>query len=99
MKNTYKSVLTTILATSTLFCFSSIQADEMVVPVSQQAQDIQSLERPANGQSMQRVESTYGQPILISGPVGEPPITTWEYEQFKVYFERNLVIHSVLKHN
>jgi hypothetical protein len=29
--------------------------------------------------------------------VGEPPISSWEYEPFVVYFEYDRVIHSVAK--
>lgn len=75
------------------------QADEVVVPVSQQSPDLQDVPRPTNGMNMKTVEATYGTPAATSGPVGEPPITTWEYDLFTVYFEHNLVIHTVLKHN
>jgi len=63
------------------------------VPVSQQTQ--QAVNKPSNGQSMERVETTYGQPIEISPTVGEPPITKWRYAEFTVYFEFDKVIHSV----
>lgn len=74
-------------------------ADQVVVPASQQSPDLKDMPRPSNGMSMKRIEDEYGKPTSISGPVGEPPITTWEYDYYTVYFEHNLVIHTVLKHN
>ncbi len=54
-------------------------------------------ERPTRGMTMQKVQSDWGQPTMRRAPVGEPPITRWEYPQFVVYFEHNRVIHAVLK--
>ena len=55
--------------------------------------------QPARGMTMNRVESTYGQPRVKHTAVGEPPITRWEYEGFVVYFEYQHVIHAVKKRN
>lgn len=52
-------------------------------------------ERPARGSSMARVESRFGAPASRSGPVGQPPITRWEYPGFVVFFEYDHVLHSV----
>ncbi len=51
--------------------------------------------RPARGMSMEKVEATFGAPINRAPAVGEPPITRWEYPGFVVYFEHQLVIHTV----
>jgi hypothetical protein len=51
--------------------------------------------RPARGMSMERVEATFGAPSKRVPAVGEPPISRWEYPGFVVYFENQLVIHSV----
>jgi hypothetical protein len=53
--------------------------------------------RPKAGLSMAAVESTYGTPSERRSAVGEPPITRWDYPQFSVYFERELVIHAVAR--
>ncbi len=42
------------------------------------------------------VEEKFGAPESIKGPVGEPPISVWEYSGYSVYFEYDLVIHTVL---
>ena len=51
---------------------------------------------PPRGSSMAEVEQRFGAPPERSGPVGEPPITTWRYPQFTVYFEHDRVIDSVV---
>jgi hypothetical protein len=53
--------------------------------------------RPARGTTMARVESSFGAPSRREGPVGEPPITRWEYSGFVVYFEHQHVIHAVAR--
>ncbi len=53
--------------------------------------------RPTRGMTQSRVESTYGAPVTKMTPVGEPPITRWEYQNMIVYFEYDRVIHAVLK--
>ena len=54
------------------------------------------LSRPTNGQSMDRVRQRFGNPVQEIAAVGDPPITRWRYDGFTVYFEHNLVIHSVV---
>lgn len=53
--------------------------------------------RPQRGLSMARVEQQFGTPTDKRAAVGEPPITRWRYTQFDVFFEDQLVIHSVIK--
>jgi hypothetical protein len=55
------------------------------------------VEVPTRGTTMDRVESRFGAPMNASGPVGEPPITRWEYDGFVVFFEHRHVVHSVQK--
>lgn len=50
---------------------------------------------PSHGESMEDVLARYGDPVDRLPAVGQPPITRWNYENFTVYFEYNLVIHSV----
>ena len=57
---------------------------------------IEGLLRPKNGQTMDKVRSQFGEPLKVNPAVGEPPITRWNYEEYAVYFEHNLVIHSVV---
>jgi hypothetical protein len=54
--------------------------------------------RPERGMTMDTVRQRYGEPKARSGPVGNPPITTWDYDEFVVYFENQYVIHAVVPH-
>ena len=53
--------------------------------------------RPTRGMTQASVESRYGSPVNIKAPVGDPPITRWEYKDFVVFFEYDKVIHAVVK--
>ncbi len=50
---------------------------------------------PSRGSTKQAVRDQLGSPERAVGPVGEPPITRWVYDDFTVYFEHNRVLHSV----
>jgi hypothetical protein len=50
---------------------------------------------PHSGLNMARVEAAYGAPARRVEPVGQPPISRWEYPGFIVYFEHDKVIHTV----
>jgi len=52
--------------------------------------------RPVRGMSQNRVRAQFGEPLQVVGPVGEPPITRWEYPGFTVVFEHQHVVHSVV---
>jgi hypothetical protein len=53
--------------------------------------------RPASGMTEASVEAAWGAPVNKIAPVGEPPISRWEYQSFIVYFEYDRVIHAVMK--
>ncbi|MDX1569946.1 MAG: hypothetical protein R3200_05620 [Xanthomonadales bacterium] len=57
----------------------------------------QGAQVPDTGMLMEDVEARYGAPVSRTPPVGEPPITRWDYGDFSVYFEHSTVIHSVLR--
>lgn len=53
--------------------------------------------RPTRGMTQASVQSKYGSPASVQAPVGDPPITRWEYANMVVYFEYDKVIHAVVK--
>jgi hypothetical protein len=71
----------------------SARADVLIIEKLEAAQ----VETPARGATMERVRQLFGAPDSISGPVGEPPITRWDYDRFVVVFEHSRVIHSVVR--
>lgn len=81
------SLLTVTLAAG------SVSADTLIISgISPQAND-----SPTRGMKQAAVESRWGQPISKREPVGNPPIASWEYQTFVVYFEYDHVVHSVAK--
>jgi hypothetical protein len=55
--------------------------------------------RPASGMTAANVEAKFGAPDAKVAPVGDPPISRWEYKDFVVYFEYDRVIHAVVRRN
>ena len=57
----------------------------------------QETSRPTRGMTAERVEQRFGVPDAKVAPVGDPPISRWEYRDFVVFFEYDRVIHAVTK--
>ena len=51
---------------------------------------------PGRGMTMQQVEARFGAPQEKIPAVGDPPITRWVYGNYTVYFERDIVLDSVI---
>ena len=75
-----------------LLAFSAVNADTLQMSGVSAGDG-----RPTRGMTQASVESKYGSPVSIKAPVGDPPITRWEYRDFVVYFEYDKVIHAVVK--
>ena len=67
-----------------------IQADETL--------PVKILDFPRRGMTMDKVRNELGEPTNISDSVGEPPITTWTYNDRVIYFEYANVVHVVVSH-
>ena len=52
---------------------------------------------PVRGMNMQNVEHIFGTPLEKHDAVGKPPITRWDYTDYVVYFEYNMVLNTVSK--
>ncbi len=87
-----------VASTLALFPIASTVAEEIRVPVGAQADREQS-SFPRSGMSQSSVRTSWGAPMEINGPVGQPAIAQWHYQNFVVYFEGDRVIHTVLKPN
>ncbi|MGM0449798.1 MAG: hypothetical protein ACQERE_03145 [Pseudomonadota bacterium] len=64
-------------------------------PLSLKIQEEGKVRMPRRGEHMDSVRSRFGEPEASRGPVGEPPITRWQYPEFVVIFEGQSVIDSV----
>ncbi|MBQ0719442.1 MAG: hypothetical protein KBT88_02970 [Gammaproteobacteria bacterium] len=93
MGKLFAVIFTTALAAQVSF------AEVIKLPVGSQAADKQHLVLPNNGQSRDSVEAQFGAPEAVNNAVGEPPISSWQYRDYIVYFEYDKVLHSVLKHS
>lgn len=81
------------LVIASLLVAPALQADTLIIP-GHVATDQQQV-MPRRGSDMNAVIAKFGQPDERYGPIGEPPITEWVYGNFRVYFEHNLVLHSI----
>ncbi len=89
--------LAATLATFGLGLAGAPETSAETIGISRQGSATADIERPAKGQTMQAVESRFGKALAVRGPVGNPPISVWDYPGYTVYFEYNHVIHTVLK--
>lgn len=90
-----RHILPSIFASLVLTASGSLYAEQVRVPVGQQGQVQANL--PSVGMSKSDVELMYGQPQSEKPSVGQPPISSWDYGNFVVFFEYNLVLHTVQK--
>lgn len=60
-------------------------------------QVVEHANTPRRGISQADVLKRFGEPYSKEAAVGKPPISSWSYGSFDVYFERNLVLHTVAK--
>ncbi len=86
-----------LVVTSLMLASLTVYAETVTIPIGQQGY-AQQVKKPALGMTMEQVRQAFGSPVTQSPPRGTPPITRWEYNQFVTYFENNIVIHSVTKH-
>jgi len=81
-----------------LCCASASLAAETLSIINAPENSATGVLRPVRGMQMQQVEARYGSPLRINAAVGEPPITSWVYEKYTVYFEGEYVIHAAVHH-
>ena len=82
-----------VLAFMLTFAFQAVCADVLIIDEVRQAG---RMELPKNGQSKADIESRYGSPLAKRAAVGDPPISSWKYDAYSVYFEYDLVLSTVL---
>jgi len=60
---------------------------------------VQSVDTPQRGMTKDQVAVRFGTPSVKQPPVGNPPISSWDYGDYTVYFEGETVLHSVSSAN
>ena len=71
----------------------SLSADVLLIEEVRQAD---RMDLPANGTKQADVRARFGEPAATHAPVGNPPITRWDYTGWSVYFEYDVVLFTVL---
>ena len=51
---------------------------------------------PTRGMKKDNVRNVFGEPAQEHSPVGDPPITRWDYAGYSVFFEYDTVLHAVI---
>jgi hypothetical protein len=88
-------VLALLIVTTAFLAFpANSPADVLLIEEVRQAE---GMTLPVNGISKDDVRAKFGDPAKMHPPVGDPPITRWDYDHWFVYFEYDLVLSSVLK--
>ena len=83
-----------VLAFMLTLMFQVVNADVLIIDEVRQASH---MELPKNGQNKATVEAKFGTPLQKIPAVGQPPISSWKYDQYTVCFEYELVLFTVLK--
>ncbi|MGB0132284.1 hypothetical protein [Dokdonella sp.] len=92
-----KFVLANALLASGLFMAAPmVHADTVTLGQT----NVRATNVPQRGLNMSQVEKRFGAPEAKLAPAGgdtalHPVINRWQYNGFTVYFEKNVVIHSV----
>lgn len=73
-----------------------VEEQEIIIPLSEKITQTPAA-RPVRGQSKRKIKSLFGEPDMQHEAKGKPPIERWDYNEFSVYFESNVVIHTVIK--
>lgn len=87
------TVVTLLLSSISL----GISAQEMNSQYAPDGRPLFNSELPVKGMSQAELIRRFGEPVDRKVPVGKPPISIWDYENFRVFFEEKWVIHAVLK--
>jgi len=82
-----------VLAFMLTLVFQTVYADVLIIDEVRQAD---SMKLPKNGQDKATIEAKFGTPVEKLPAVGDPPISSWKYDTYSVYFEKDLVLFSVL---
>jgi hypothetical protein len=76
---------------------SGVNGDTLDMRGTDSSSRFETAGKPTRGMTQARVEANFGAPQSRLSPVGDPPITRWEYSDFVVFFEYDKVIHAVTR--
>ena len=82
-----------VLAFMLALTVQAVSADVLLIDEVRQSE---RMNLPTNGQSKADIEAAFGTPASRGSAVGDPPISSWKYDTYSVYFEYDLVLFTVL---
>ena len=85
-----------LIAFSLAFAVNA-HSQNLDMSASNQSSTFNQAGKPTRGMTQATVEANFGKPQSSRQPIGDPPITRWEYADFVVFFEYDKVIHAVTK--
>lgn len=85
-----------VISLAALMSAGAVYADTLIIEKIETTQG-ERPDRPDRGATAARVQNQFGAPVSKQPAVGDPPISSWEYADFTVYFEYDRVLHSVDK--
>ena len=95
MKILFHGFIASLLLTGTFAATADVLSmDVMLVEPPNSAAGII---RPSNGMTREQVRQLAGSDYTETAAVGDPPISSWAYPAYTVYFEYDRVLTSVLK--
>ena len=86
-----------ILVALSIGLLSVVSAQNLDMSGAEGSVNFDQAGKPTRGMSQESVQANFGAPQSTVAAIGDPPISRWEYADFVVFFEHNLVIHSVTK--
>jgi hypothetical protein len=93
-----RMVLALMFSASLAACYGLLTAGSLAADVLliEEVRQADRMDLPTNGMKQSDVRNRYGVPAKEDAPVGDPPITRWDYNGWSVYFEYDLVLYTVL---
>ena len=86
-----------LMLSATLGIALAAGAQNLDMSATDRAATFEQPGKPTRGMTQESVEASYGTPQSTRDPVGDPPITRWDYAGFVVFFEYDRVIHAVTR--
>ncbi len=86
------------LTLSTLLPLTAVltaPASAEVLKLNGEVEVLKAVNAPTRGMTKAAVAKRFGKPVRKNPAVGKPPISSWEYPGYIVYFEGKYVLHTV----
>lgn len=85
-------------AAFSLLCASAfiLQSNAEVLKLPEQPPEVlKPADSPHRGMSKSQVLAKFGKPVVRRPAVGTPAVSSWDYHAYTVYFEKDIVLHTV----